>query len=58
MSTSFYLFLRPVLLQGRTQGGPGVPVTPPLQAFFNQTTYNRWKKRLDDILAIVKRPFF
>ena len=25
-------------LQGRIQGGPGVPVTPLLQAFFNQTT--------------------
>ena len=27
--------------QERSQGGPGVPVTPLLQAFFNQTTYNR-----------------
>ena len=40
--------------QGRSQGGPRVPVTsPPLQAFFNQTTYNRWLKWHDNILAIV-----
>ena len=45
--------------QGRSQGGPGVPVTPPLlQAFFNQTTYNRWRKCHDDNLAIVKKLFF
>ena len=30
-----------------------VPVTPLLQAFFNQTTYKRWRKCHDDILAIV-----
>ena len=41
------------LHQGRSQGGPGVPVTPPLQAFFNQTTYNRWQKCHVDTLAIV-----
>jgi len=41
-------------VQGRSQGGPGVPVTPLLlQAFFNQTTYNRWRKCHDNILAIV-----
>ena len=44
--------------QGRSQGGPGVPVTPLLQAFFNQSTYNRWRKCHDDILAIVKKPYF
>lgn len=26
---------------GRSQGGPRVPVTPPLQSFLNQATYNR-----------------
>ena len=31
-----------------------MPVTPPLilSAFFNQTTYNRWRKRHDNIFAI------
>ena len=29
-----------------------------LLVFFNQTTHNRWRKCHDDILAIVKRPFF
>ena len=31
----------------------GVPVTPLLQASFNQTTYNRWRKCHDDTLAMV-----
>ena len=31
---------------------------PLLQAFFNQATYNWWRKCHDDILAIVKKPFF
>ena len=45
--------------QGRSQGGPGVSVTPPpvLQDFFNQTTYNSWRECHDDILAIVEEPF-
>ena len=37
---------------------PSGPVTPLLQAFFNQTTHNRWRKCHDDILAIVKKSFF
>ena len=39
--------------KGVARGGSGVLVTPLLQAFFNQTTYNRWGKCNDDILAIV-----
>ena len=35
-----------------------VPMTPLLQAYFNQTTYNRWQKCHDDVLAKVKKPFF
>ena len=27
-------------MQGRSEGGPGVPVTPPLSAVFKQTTYS------------------
>jgi len=33
-------------------------MTPPFASLFNQTTYNRWRKCHDDILAIVKKPFF
>ena len=29
-----------------------------LEAFFNQTTYNRWRKCNDDILATVKKALF
>ena len=49
-----------MLSKGVARGGPGVPVTPPLtlSAFFNQTTYNRWRKRHDNIFAIVKKAFF
>ena len=28
--------------KGVARGGPGVPVTPLSQAFFNQRTFNRW----------------
>ena len=42
------------LHQGRSQGGVlGCPWRPLLQGFFNQTTYNRWRKCHDDIMAIV-----
>ena len=44
--------------QERSQGGPGVPETPLLQALFNQKTYNMWREYHVDILAIVKKPFF
>ena len=46
------------VLQGRCQGGPGVPVTSLLEAFFSQTTYNRWRKCHADILPIFKKRFF
>ena len=42
-------------LQGRSEGGPGVPVTPPPPLckrfffFFKKTTHNiAWRKRHDD----------
>ena len=41
------------VVMGVAKGAPGVPVTPLSQALFNQTTYNRWRKCHDDILAIV-----
>ena len=45
--------------QERSQGGSWGARDPPLlQAFFNQTTYNKWRKCHDDILAIVKKPCF
>ena len=40
-----------IVNQGRGEGGPGVPVTPPplCKPFFKQTTYNiPWRKRHDD----------
>ena len=44
-------------IQGRSQGGSwGARDPPVLQAFFNKTTYDRWRKCHDDILAIVKKP--
>ena len=43
-------------LQGCSHGSRDP--TPFCKPFFNQTTYNRWRKCHDDILAIVKRPFF
>ena len=46
VSTLFSLVYKKVAM-----GGPGVLVTPFLQAFFNQTTYNRWQKCHEDILA-------
>ena len=43
------------LIQGRSQGGgPGVPVTPPFVSLFKQTTYNRWRKRHDNILTLTQ----
>ena len=28
-----------------------MPVTPPFVSFFKQTTYNRWRKRHDDLVS-------
>ena len=39
--------------KGVARGVLGCPWPPLLQAFFNHTTYNRWRKCHDDILAIV-----
>ena len=39
--------------KGVARGVLGCPWPPLLQAFFNQTTYNRWRKCHDDTLAIV-----
>ena len=44
--------------QGHRQGGSWGAHDPLLQAFFNQTTYNRWRKCHNNILAIAKKPFF
>ena len=51
--TVFTSWMGTLHLQGRSQGGPGVPVTPPCASLFNQTTYNRWRKCHDDTSAIV-----
>ena len=51
--TVFTSWMGTLHLQGRSQGGPGVPATPPSARLFNQTTYNRWRKCHDDTLAIV-----
>ena len=46
-------------LMGVASGGVrGCPWPTLLQDFFNQTTHNWWRKCHDDILAIVKKPFF
>ena len=34
--------------QGRSEGGPGVPVTPPCKPFFKQNYNIPWRKRHDD----------
>ena len=39
--------------KGVARGVLGCPWPPLLKAFFNQTTYNRWRKCHDDTLAIV-----
>ena len=39
--------------KGVARGVLGCPWPPLLQAFFNKTTYNMWRKCHDDILAIV-----
>ena len=51
--------LKPHLHKGVDRGVLGCPWPPLLQAFLNQTTYNRWQKCHDNILAIqLKIPFF
>ena len=42
-----------IAIKGVARGVLGCPWPHLLQAFFNQTTYNRWRKCHDDTLAIV-----
>ena len=42
-----------IAIKGVARGVLGCPWPHLLQAFFNQTTYNRWRKCHDDTLAMV-----
>ena len=51
-------FERELLSKGIPRGVLGCPWPPPFASLFNLTTYNRWRKFHDNILAIVTKPFF
>ena len=51
MYTSALDCLQFVPAKGVARGGPGVPVTSPLVSLFKRTTYNRWRKRHDNLVC-------